>query len=191
MAIVMPRPHIFAPRGASKTNIQELFAKYTKYDFYPKYPHTEVNMSVTKDNLIHIIDNRMKAHEFPKGTGFDSLQDMFNILNRVADYNDDPTPDNILRLAVKIDHLDKVNKDIIYDNLKIFMGLMRFSPQYNSSDVKYINTLLKQLFVAQVYYRHCGYTDIKLQPQGKRNIRVHDSVKRLLKLNDKYRGVTR
>lgn len=187
----MPIPHIFAPRGASKTNIHELFDRFAKYTFFHKYPHTEVIMSVTKDNLIYTIDYRMLTHEFPQGTGFDSLQDLLNILNRVADYNDDPTPDNILRLAAKIDHLDKVNKDIVYDNIKTFMGLMRFSPQYNSSDVTYINTLLKQLFVAQVYYRHCGYTDIKLQPQGKRNIRVHDSIKHLLKLNDRYRGVTR
>lgn len=191
MAIVMPNPFIFAPRGASKTNIHELFNKFAKHTYFIEYPYTEVIMSVTKDNLIYTIDNRVLTHEFPQGTGFNSLQDLLNKLNRVADYNDDPTPDNILRLAAKIDHLDKINKDIVYDNIKIFMGLMKFNPQYNSNDVKYINTLLKQLFVAQVYFRHCGYPDIKLQPQGKRNIRVHDSVKRLLKLNDRYRGVTR
>lgn len=187
----MHNPYIFAPRGASKTNIHELFDKFAKHTFFPEYPYTEVIMSITKDNLIHVIDNRMAAHGFPKGTGFDSLQDVFNKLNRVADYNADITPDNILRLAAKIDHLDKINKDIVYDNIKIFMGLMRFTPQYNTNDSVYINTLMKQLFVAQVYFRHCGYPDIKLQPQGKRNIRVHDSVKRLLKLNDRYRGVTR
>ena len=191
MAVIMHNPYILAPRGASKTNIHELFDKFAKHTFFPEYPYTEVIMSITKDNLIHIIDNRMLSHEFPQGTGFNNLQRMISILNRVADHNVDITPDIILKLASKIDHLDRINKDIVYDNIKIFMGLMKFNPQYTSNNVKYINTLLKQLFVAQVYFRHCGYPDIKLQPQGKRNIRVHDSVKRLLKLNDRYRGVTR
>ncbi|QFR59778.1 hypothetical protein VBApiPXC38_91 [Acinetobacter phage VB_ApiP_XC38] len=191
MAIVMPRPHIFAPRGTSKTNIHELFDKFAKHTFFSKYPYTEVIMSITKDNLIHVIDNRMAAHGFPKGTGFYSLQDMLNKLNRVADYNADISPDNLIRLAAKIDHLDKVNKDIVYDNINVFMGLMRFTPQHSTNDSVYINTLMKQLFVAQVYFRYCGYTDIKLQPQGKRNLHLHDEVKHLFKLNDKYRGVTR
>lgn len=156
-----------------------------------KYPSSDLYPVRLQDiDLVNRIDNRLKGHILPTASGFNTFHEMINNLNLAALYIKELTPNNILEFASKISHLDKITQECLYDNINIVMGIMDYTPIAHTH-AECIDLVLKRFFIAEVYYKHCGYKSIKINNTPRINKDIRKYVKELLVKNDRFLGVAR
>lgn len=172
-------------------NVQRDYKDIYRNSLDDKYPSTDLYPVRLEDiELVNRIDNRLRGHILPTASGFNTFHEMISNLSLAACYYKEPTPNVILEFASKISHLDKITQDCLYDNMDIVMGIMDYTPIAHTH-ADYIELVLKRFFIAEVYYKHCGYKSVKINDTPRINKDIRKYVKDLLVKNDRFLGVTR